>query len=110
VGLHRKTESPDIFINIRASLDSLRSFNHHLPGSTTSTVKVPGLTVGRGRGLSAVFSGVGPNSAVGKYILCVSALTEIVLAPACVGTVASTLNVFGFSSCTTVRTPSPHEL
>jgi hypothetical protein len=42
--------------------------NHkiHLTGSTTSTVNVPGFSAGRGRGLSAVFSGVGPNSAVGK--------------------------------------------
>lgn len=31
---------------------------------TTITVKLPGIIVGRGRGLSAVGAGLGPNSAV----------------------------------------------
>jgi hypothetical protein len=64
---------------------------------------------GRGRGLSAVAAGVGPNSAVTKYTLWFAGSSAMVRAPRYVAIVSTSENFVGKSSCAMVSVPSPHD-
>src|SRR5205814_386524 len=99
---------------LRARLPSPGTAARALPhsrgqGASTSSVKVPGTTLGRGWGCSAVAAGAGPRSAVTVYRRWVLWSSAIVRAPRRVGTVAITRNAAGLSSWTTVMLPSPLE-
>src|ERR1700693_3905501 len=84
----------------------LTEFNRaYLP--TTRTTKLSGRIGGRGRGLSAVGAGLGPNCAVTTNTLCVLGSSARVRAPFWVDTFSATLNLSLESSFTTVSTPSP---
>ena len=76
---------------------------------TTSTTKLPGTMLGRGRGTSAVGAGRGPNCAVDRKTRWVLGSRASVRAPAWVGTFSTTRNESGESSWTTVSVPSPLE-
>src|ERR1035441_5578557 len=79
-------------------------FRYYFP--TTRTTKLSGRMGGRGRGLSAVGAGRGPNCADTTNTLCVLESSASVRAPFCVVTF-SAVNLPGESSFTTVSTPSP---
>src|ERR1700688_26279 len=84
----------------------LTEFNRaYLP--TTRATKLSGRIGGRGRGLSAVAAGRGPNCAVTTNTLCVLESRASVRAPFWVVTFSATLNLSGDSCFTMVSTPSP---
>jgi len=60
-------------------------------GASTSSLNVPGTMGGRGRGMSAVGAGAGPNSAVTVYTRWLTGSSAIVRARAAVGTFWSTV-------------------
>src|SRR5512140_1116345 len=60
-----------------------------------------------GGGAPAAGAGAGPRSGWNRYTLCVVGSTQIVFAPATVGTVATTVYLSGESWWTTVTLPSP---
>src|SRR5262249_11466586 len=60
-----------------------------------------------GGGASGGGGGAGPRSGWKRYALCVAGSTQIVFAPANVGTVATTVYLSAESWCTTVTLPSP---
>jgi len=64
----------------------------------TRTTKLSGTMLRRGWGLSAVAAGGGPNFAVTHIHIVVLESSAMVRAPACVGTLSTTLNFSGESS------------